>query len=222
MSVLDAIRQRAIDRPRFRGVLHTWCFVASIPIGVALVVSAPTMRAGFAAAVFAFAISAMFGISALHHRSDFEDHEWYRFRRLDHMGIYLCIGGGFTPFAMLGLDGWARMVMLVGGWVGASIGIFLLFLPFKPPFGMMNALFIALGWVAIVPVIQLWDFLGPAWMAVTVGGGLVYTIGALVVGARWPDPWPHTFGYHEIWHVMVAIAAAMHYSVVAFALVPSN
>jgi len=218
--VADPIRQNAMDSPKYRGVLHKWCFFASMPIGIALVISAPSGRAAFAAAIFAYCMAAMFGISALFHLTSFNDHGWYRFRRLDHMGIYLAIAGGYTPFGMLALDGWASYVMLIGGRAGASLGIVLRFMPFTPPFGMMNALFISLGWVAIVTSGQLWDNVGHGWIILTILGGGFYTVGAFIVGARWPDPWPNVFGYHEIWHVMVAIAAALHYIVVAFAIIP--
>ena len=73
-SALDAVRARAINRPRFRGRLHSWCFVLSIPAGVLLVVTAPTGAAALGAFAFAFGISAMFGISSLFHRTDFDDH----------------------------------------------------------------------------------------------------------------------------------------------------
>lgn len=218
----DPVRQSAIEQPRFRGLLHIWCCVASIPVGLGLVLSAPDSRSAFAAAIFAFGISVMFGISALFHRSVFDDHSWYRFRRVDHMGIYLCIGGGFVPYGMLALDGWQANLLLIGGLSGVGAGILLRFLLFQPPFGMMNGLFIALGWITIATFPALWDSLGPGWFLLTLGGGAVYTVGALVVGIRWPDPWPQVFGYHEIWHAMVAIAATMHYVVVAFELVPKD
>ncbi len=219
-DVENSRRLSALDPPKYRGVVHTWCFAASVPAGIAVVVSAPTGHSTFAAAVFAFGISAMFGTSALFHRTRFDDHAWSRFRRLDHVGIYLAIAGGYTPFAMLALTGWNQNLMLFGGWVGASLGICLRFMPFKPPFGMMNTLFISLGWVSVISLPALWSNVDHGWMIVTVIGGAVYTVGALIVGARWPDPWPMTFGYHEIWHVMVAVAATMHYFVVAFELVP--
>jgi len=216
----DVIRANAVARPRFRGVLHTWCFAASLPAGIALVASAPTGRSAFAAWIFAFSTTAMLGISALFHRTTFDDHGWYRFRRLDHVGIYLCIAGGFTPIGMLILDGWQRPLLLVSGWVGASLGILLRFLPYRPPFGMMNALFIVLGWMPILTGPALWhelDHTAVLWMGF---GGLLYTVGALVVGSRWPDPWPRTFGYHEIWHTFVFLAATTHYVVMAVVIIP--
>lgn len=216
----DPIRINAVNRPRYRGVLHQWCFWLSLPVGVALTLAAPTGRAAFAAAVFAFGNSAMFGISALFHRTTFDDRGWYRFRRLDHMGIYFAIACGYTPFAMLALDGWRQTLMLVAGWVGASLGIFLRFLPFEPPYGMMNGLFITLGWTAVIAAPELWDNVGHGWLALTAIGGVSYTVGAVIVGLRRPDPWPQIFGYHEIWHLLVFLSVVLHTTVVAFGLLP--
>ena len=216
----DLARQSALDPPKYRGVMHTWCLAASVPAGVALVIAAPDGRSRFAAAIFAFGIFSMFGASTLMHRTQFDDHAWHRFRRIDHMGIYLCIAGGYTPFGMLAADGWQQNLLLIGGWVGAAAGITMRFLPFKPPYGLMNTTFITLGWVAVLAGPELWRNLGAGWMIVTLIGGGFYTIGAFIVGARWPDPDPKTFGYHEIWHTMVLIAASLHYCVVAFGLLP--
>ena len=220
MSVADPIRTNAINRPKFRGVLHTWCFFASLPAGVLLATSAPTNRAAFAAATFAFCNAAMFGISALFHRTTFDDRGWYRFRRLDHMGIYLAIAGGFTPFAMLALDGWQQELLLVAGWGGAALGIFFRFMPFEPPYGLMNALYITLGWLVVLTFPEMWKNVDHVWLMVTALGGVVYTVGAVIVGLRRPDPWPQVFGYHEIWHTMVAAAVTMHYLAVGFGLLP--
>lgn len=215
-----AARETALNPPKYRGVLHMWCFWLSLPAGVALTLSAPDGRSAFAAAAFAYGVTAMFGVSAVFHRTRFEDHAWHRFRRLDHIGIYFCIAGGFTPFGMLALDGWASNLMLIGGWAGASAGIVMRFLPFRPPYGLMNGTFIALGWIPVLTFSRMWDAAGSGWMILTLVGGVFYTVGAFIVGLRRPDPWPHTFGYHEIWHLMVAIAATSHYIVVAFGLLP--
>lgn len=217
---MDQIRRNAIDRPRFRGVLHTWCFAVSVPVGLLVVLAAPTGRAAFAGAVFSFANTFMFGASALFHRTEFDDRGWYRFRRIDHLGIYLAIAGGYTPFGMLALDGWEQTLLLCTGWLGAAIGIALRFLPFEPRYGMMNALFITLGWLAVLTFPELWDHVDHGWLLVTAAGGVVYTAGAVIVGLRRPDPWPRVFGYHEIWHALVGVAVVMHTLTVVYGLYP--
>ena len=215
------VRERAINRPKYRGVLHSYCFFLSIPIGLILIITAPTARTSFAAFTFAFGISSMLGISALFHRTEFTDRGWMRFRRLDHIGIYLCIAGGSTPIGMLAVDGWVQKTLLITAWVGVGIGATLRFLPFDPPYGLMNALFLSMGWVSVVAIPQLWDFLELRWIILLAIGGMLYTLGAFIVGLRKPDPWPDIFGYHEIWHLMVVAAASLHYCVMAFGVIPN-
>ncbi|MBB32495.1 MAG: hypothetical protein CL455_02435 [Acidimicrobiaceae bacterium] len=215
------VRERAINRPKYRGVLHSYCFFLSIPIGLILIITAPTARTSFAAFTFAFGISSMLGISALFHRTEFTDRGWMRFRRLDHIGIYLCIAGGSTPIGMLAVDGWVQKTLLITAWVGLGIGATLRFLPFDPPYGLMNALFLSMGWVSVVAIPQLWDFLELRWIILLAIGGMFYTLGAFIVGLRKPDPWPDIFGYHEIWHLMVVAAASLHYCVMAFGVIPN-
>ena len=218
---LRVVRERAVNRPKYRGVLHSYCFFLSIPIGLILILTAPSARTAFAAFAFAFGVSSMLGISALFHRTEFTDRGWMRFRRLDHIGIYLCIAGGYTPIGMLAVDGWAQKTLLITAWVGLGIGATLRFLPFDPPYGLMNALFLSMGWVSVVAIPQLWDFLELRWIILLAIGGMLYTLGAFIVGLRKPDPWPDIFGYHEIWHLMVVAAASLHYCVMAFGVIPN-
>jgi hemolysin III len=84
----------------------------------------------------------------------------------------------------------------------------------------MNTLFLTLGWVLVLALPQLWSSLDKSWMILFGIGGMLYTFGAFIVGIRKPDPWPNIFGYHEIWHLMVALAAALHYVVMAFGVLP--
>lgn len=212
----DRFRARAISKPKYRGVLHSWCAVLFIPLGVVLVATAPSARAAVAAWVFAFSAWFVFYASTLFHRTEYDDHGWYRFRRVDHTAIYLCIAGTSTPLGMLALHGWARWVLLLSTWIGASLGIVLRWTFFHPPFGSMNASFIMLGWAPVATSFELYRAVGGTATLLIALGGALYTVGALVVGSQWPDPWPATFGYHEIWHVMVVLALSLHYFVVAF------
>ncbi len=122
---------------------------------------------------------------------------------------------------MLAVDGWAQKTLLITAWVGLGIGATLRFLPFDPPYGLMNALFLSMGWVSVVAIPQLWDFLELKWIILLAIGGMLYTLGAFIVGLRKPDPWPNIFGYHEIWHLMVVAAASLHYCVMAFGVIPN-
>ena len=82
----------------------------------------------------------------------------------------------------------------------------------------MNSLFLSLGWVPIVVAPDLFRALEPVGIFLVVVEGLLYSGGALMLGARWPDPAPRVFGYHEVWHTLVTAAVAVHFVLVAIIL----
>jgi hemolysin III len=76
------------------------------------------------------------------------------------------------------------------------------------------SLYLALGWIALVPIWWMLPHMGGVGLSLLVGGGVIYTAGAIVYAKEWPDPWPATFGHHEVWHLFVLGGAAMHYAFV--------
>lgn len=218
-EVTDPYRLRARDRPRYRGVSHGIAFAMSVPVGMAATASAGSVRAGVATGVFAFTVSLMFGTSALFHLPSYDDDGWFRMRRVDHTAIFLLIAGTITPIAMLAVDGRPRTLLLVGTWLAVSVGIGFRWSLVHMPRGLMTTQFIAIGWIGLFAMPRIWDALGALGGGLLLAGGLCYTIGSFVVGARWPDPWPATFGYHEIWHVLVIVAVSLHYVVIVFFVV---
>ncbi len=203
-------------RPRLRGVFHLYAFFVALVLGSLLVASAPPGKARVAAAVFAAAVAAMFGASALHHRVTWRERGYRWSRRIDHAGVYLAIAGTYTPFGLLVLGGAWRVVVLAVVWGGAAAAIVLKFAWVDGPKWLAAAIAISLGWVAVVVFPQLVDGIGWAGTALVLGGGVFYTIGGLVYALRRPDPLPTVFGYHEIFHVLVVAAVSLQYSVVAF------
>ena len=90
------------------------------------------------------------------------------------------------------------------------------------PKWLTAAVYVALGWVALVATPDLAEELGPVGVALLFAGGLLYTAGAVVYALRRPDPAPEVFGYHEIFHVLVVAAVALQYAVVAFWVIPTD
>jgi hemolysin III len=130
-------------------------------------------------------------------------------RRLDHAAIFLLIAGTYTPFCLL-LPGGGR-ALLAFVWAGALAGMaFSVVWPLAPKW-LMAALSVALGW-AVVPVLPaLRTAIGTGGLALLLAGGLAYTAGAVVYATRRPDPFPRVFGYHEVFHALVVVAAVCHY-----------
>ena len=215
--------ERAVDtvKPRLRGVSHMYGALVSLPLGIALVVAAPNGRATVAALIYAFAVTGLLATSATYHRID-----WRRprarawMRRLDHSMIFVLIAGTYTPFSLLVLDGGLATAVLIVVWAGAFGGIVLNLVWTTAPKWVSATVYIALGWVAVIAMPELAQRLGAVGVALLMGGGLMYTAGAIIYAAQRPNPRPAVFGYHEIFHALVLAAAAAHFAVVAFYALP--
>jgi hemolysin III len=206
-------------KPRLRGVSHQYAFFVAIAAGAGLVVLARGAEARVAVAVYALSLCAMFGASALYHRIDWSPRWNAWLRRLDHSMIYVLVAGTYTPFALLVLApalGWTILGVV---WAGALVGVVLSLAWIDMPRWLTAVLYVALGWVAVVALPQLWDRAGIMAVALLATGGVLYTLGAVVYARRRPDPSPRVFGYHEVFHVLVIAAAAAHFAAVALATV---
>jgi hemolysin III len=207
-------------KPRLRGVFHQYAFFVALAAGIGLVAVSDSARELFATWVYAVALAAMFGISALYHRVNWRSSRtraWMR--RLDHSAILLLIAGTYTPFALLAFDGTIANVVLIVVWAGAAAGLVLNLAWIDAPTWLTALVFLALGWVGVAAVPELFDVgVAPA-VLVFVGGGL-YTLGALAYATKRPNPAPAVFGYHEIFHVLVIGAALVHFIAIAGFVLP--
>lgn len=211
------------SKPRLRGVTHQWAFFISLLLGLALVITAPSGLATTAAAVYAGCVAILFGSSALYHRVTWRSAAARRWmRRLDHSAIFLLIAGSYTPFAVLVIDGALGDVILVIIWSGAALGIFLKLVWIDAPKWLVTITYVALGWVVVVAGPDLARELGVTALSMVALGGLLYTAGALVYALQRPDPVPAVFGYHEVFHVLVILAAGLQYAVIAFWVLPGT
>jgi hemolysin III len=210
----------ASERPRLRGVFHQYAFFAALIAGVVLVAVADGGVERFAMWVYAVALASMFGVSALYHRITWRSpHVRKWMRRLDHSTILLLIAGTYTPFALLAFDGRLADAILIVVWAGAGAGLVLNLLWVDAPTWLTALVFIALGWVGAVAVPELLEF-GIAPAALVFAGGALYTIGALTYAFKRPNPVPHVFGYHEIFHLLVIGAAITHFVAIAAFVLP--
>ena len=204
----------SISKPRWRGRLHQIAFIVSIPQGLALVAAAADWMSRISAAVYALTLSGLYGVSASYHRLRWTPPALSRMRKLDHSMIFLLIAGTYTPFSLLVLDGMWAAVLLAAVWTGALFGIGVKLLGIEKMRRVGSALYIVLGWLAVLAAPQFVPRLGVAVLTLIVSGGVLYTLGAVVLLRRRPDPSPAVFGYHEIWHVMVVAASSCHYAAI--------
>jgi hemolysin III len=209
-----------LPKPRFRGVSHFYALFVAVIAAIAMVVTAPAGTATFAAAVYATTLVGMFGASALYHRGTWSLTTARRLLQLDHTAIFLLIAGTYTPIALLAVTGTAQVLTLSAVWVVAAAGIVFEWMPIPAPRGYVTTVYIGLGWIGAFAFVPLYEQTGWWGVGLIAGGGICYMIGAIVHAARAPDPWPAVFGYHEIFHLFVIVAALLHYCAIMFLVLP--
>lgn len=202
-------------KPRLRGWLHAGALPVTLLAGFVLVTLGPTLQARLAAAVYAVTSALLFGVSATYHRGTLGPRLAELLRRVDHANIYLIIAGTYTPFALLAMEGAARIAVLSVIWGGALAGVLFRVFWIGAPRWLYTALYLALGWTAIFVMPQLLEGAGAAAVVLVAVGGLFYTAGAVVYGLRRPDPSPRWFGFHEVFHAFTVAAYLVQYIAVS-------
>ena len=194
--------------------MHTWAFVAAVPAGIVLVAVADGSTARTAAAIYAATLVLVFGTSAAYHRLTRTERARAIMQRIDHSMIYLLIAGTYTPLCLVALP--PRWGLPVLGIVGALavFGVVVKLVAFDRMGPLAYALYPAMGWMAIVAAPALLRHLSAAELLLMLAGGVAYSAGIPVLMVRRPDPWPTLFGYHEVWHVLTILAAALHFAAV--------
>ncbi len=227
MGAARAERQVAVSTtserlvPRLRGVSHAVAFVLSVAAAVVLIVLAPAGRATVAAVMYGAGLIALFGGSALYHRWPGPAHLKPVLQRIDHSTIFVFIAASYTPIALIVLHGPLVWVLLIVAWTGAASGVAFSLGWIDAPRAVIAGSYLVLGWVAVIAIPQLFGELQVAPLVLLGAGGVLYSIGAIIYARQRPDPWPRTFGFHEIFHALVIAAAAAHYVAVVGWVLPT-
>lgn len=205
----------ARHKPRLRGSIHLWSFIGSGVTGASLIAvaaSTVSVRAALATAVYAVTVSGLFGVSAAYHRRSWASRRAeYWINRVDHSMIFVFIAGSYTPFATLAMPAPTGTIVLAVVWTGALAGVLMKLLWPQAPRWVGVPIYVALGWVAVFVLPDLLAYGGVAALVLLLVGGALYTAGGVIYALRRPDPWPATFGFHELFHSATVLAAICHY-----------
>ena len=208
------------SRPLLRGYIHLAAALAAPFALLLLILLADSPRDYVGGAIFGASLILVFGTSAMYHVVNWND--FYRgvVRRMDHAMIYVLIGGTYTPFTLKLLgNAWGISVLSVV-WGLAGVGILMkVFAPGAPRW-LGVATYLMIGWIGLIPIVQVAAALPLNALLLLIAGGLLYSSGGLVYLFRRPDPVPRVFGYHEMFHSMVVIACGIFYYVVAAYVLP--
>lgn len=197
-----------------RGVLHAWAFVPFVLAGAWLVFStAPVGR--WPTLGYVVSVTACLGTSALYHRVYWEPRWYARIRRLDHAMIFGLIVGTWTPLCLVVFRGRGVETLFASLCVAAFIGAAITLLWSGAPKWLRTLVYFGVGCMGVLAVPHLYATHGALGVGLLAGGGVLYSVGALAYALQRPNPWPRVFGYHEIFHAFVILAAATHFALVA-------
>jgi hemolysin III len=207
-------------KPLFRGVSHQIGFFVSLAATALLLHRCEGGRAALVAMVFGVSLANLLGTSALYHRVHWTPAARQRMRRLDHAAIFVLIAGGYTPlFALVpGPDGSHFGLPLI--WAAATLGVVKSLVWVRAPKWITALLAVGVGWLAVGQVTARLAAVGPLCIGLLVASGTIYSLGAIVYAIKRPDPFPRTFGYHEVFHALVIVAVACQYATIAFFVLP--
>ena len=208
--------------PRLRGVSHAIAFVGALGAALFALAIAPSGRAAVALAIYGAGLVALFGCSAFYHRWHGSAGVKAVLRRVDHSTIFVFIAASYTPIALLTMHGAMVWVLLGLAWLGAAAGVALTLGWVSAPRAVTSGSYLALGWVAILALPQLVQALSLTPLVLLLAGGVLYSIGAIVYATQRPDPWPRTFGFHEIFHLLVIAAAVAQYVAIVGWVAPTG
>lgn len=202
-------------RPMFRGHVHRHAATAAVPLFAWLIIITESWTERLAVIVYAIGVTTMLAVSAIYHSGSLSPRVEAVFKRIDHSTILLAIAGSYTAITTLSLSGIAEVFLLTHIWIATAIGVGIRLLWIHSPYIINALIYLAAGWSALLVVPAFTSSLEATnTVLIFVGGGL-YSAGAVVYALHKPNPWPHHFGYHEIFHVLVTTAAAVHFILVA-------
>jgi hemolysin III len=161
--------------------------------------------------IYGVSLIFMFSASATYHMVQVKDKALEIFRKIDHAAIYFLIAGTYTPFCVNAFDGFWKWGMLSLIWSLALIGIVVKIFIIRAPRWLNAGIYLVMGWLSVTAAGQMVAAL-PVWVLTwMIIGGLTYTLGAVVYITKIFNFKPGVFGFHEVWHIFVLLAAAAHF-----------
>jgi hemolysin III len=201
-------------KPLLRGYLHQEAFFIALGACILLIAKSTSQVSYLSSIVYSLGLLMLFGISAIYHRPQWSPKPRALLKRFDHCAIFILIAGTFTPVCLLALpeDQGDRLLLII--WGAAILGIIQSIFWVKAPKWLTAIFYIAMGWLALPYLSELKVTLGVGALGLLAAGGVVFTVGAVFYALKKPNLAPGIFGYHELFHLLTVVGAALHFAVV--------
>ncbi len=161
--------------------------------------------------VYGISLIFLFSASATYHMVRVKEKALEIFRKVDHAAIYFLIAGTYTPFCVNAFSGFWKWGLLSIIWALALTGILVKVFYIRAPRWLNAGIYLVMGWLCIAAIGQMLAVL-PVWvLSWLFAGGVIYTLGAIVYITKIFNFIPGIFGFHEVWHIFVMLAAAAHF-----------
>ena len=197
-----------------RGFMNALAAIAAAVGTGALAWRAPAWPGRIALFVFGFGLIALFTTSSLYHSIPWRE-SWHRhMQQLDHSMIFVLIAASYTPIGIIVLEGWPQWTTIGVVWGIALTGIGLVMVLPRSKHGISIALMMVLGWIALPLMVPVATRVGGAAVALLAVGGILYSVGMVFLVTGRPRLWPRVFSHHELFHVFVIGAAALHFAAI--------
>lgn len=162
-------------------------------------------------AIYGVSLVTLFTASAVYHLANPTKTALIKLRKFDHSAIYVLIAGTYTPICINFFSGFLRYGFLALIWGIALAGVIVKLFVINTPRWVTAGIYLVMGWMAVLvvkPMLQSMPAPALWWL---LAGGLTYSIGAVIYITKKLDFWPGIFGFHEVWHVFVSLAALCHF-----------
>jgi hemolysin III len=208
-------------KPRLRGWSHAiGTGFALVGAGVLIMLSRQQPAKAVTMAIYGLSLVLLLAVSAVYHIGTWRPKVRAILRGLDHANIFLFIAASYTAVVFNAVTGYWRIGILVSIWLLAVVGMATLTGAIALPRWALAGLYVGLGWIGVVAIPQIATSLGLPALFLILLGGLLYSTGALAYAFKRPRLWPKTFGYHEVFHLLVLGASASFFLVMALYVVP--
>ncbi|MGJ0847096.1 PAQR family membrane homeostasis protein TrhA [Tissierella praeacuta] len=161
--------------------------------------------------IYGISLISLYTASTVYHWLPLSDGDKLIYRKIDHMMIYVLIAGTYTPICLISLHGPWGWSLFIGIWAIAMGGIILKSISMDIPRWISTAIYIIMGWIVAIALFPLKKALSLAGISWLIGGGILYTVGAIIYGQKWPHTNCKWFGFHELFHLFVMAGSACHF-----------
>ena len=196
------------------GLTHLFAAFLSVAALVILVYKASTTGTIWhvvSFSIFGASLILLYTASSMYHLLNISEKGTKVLRKIDHMMIFVLIAGTYTPVCLVPLRGGWGWSLLCSIWAIAMAGIVMKLLWINAPRWLYTLFYVIMGWlvvIAFLPLVKTVPLAGILWM---IAGGVLYSVGAIIYGTKWPKINSKVFGFHEIFHLFVIYGSVCHF-----------